>query len=117
MTGRVVEAVALARVQAVAVDVDVRVAVGGVLEVDSTAGIVFAVDGVRFGLAGVVADGKGVGAVAVLGLVSGIPWDCAKKRIYNVGVIEGLDVGGDFARSRDAGQQNSDGSGSAHFEM
>ena len=73
MTGRVIEAVAFARVQAVAVDVDIRVTVGGVLEVDSTAGIVFAVDGVGFALAGVVADGKGVGAVAVLVLISGIP--------------------------------------------
>jgi hypothetical protein len=66
LTSRVVEAVALASVQPVTVDVDVRVAVRSVLEVDSTASIVLAVNGVGFALAGVVADGKGVGAVAVL---------------------------------------------------
>jgi hypothetical protein len=66
LAGRVVEAVALARVQAIAVDVNVRVAVGSVLEVDGTAGVVFAVDCVGFALAGVIADGEGVGALAVL---------------------------------------------------
>jgi hypothetical protein len=43
--------------------------------------------------------------------------DDFKEIAYQVRVVEGFDVGGDFTRSSDAGQQNSDGSGSAHIEM